>query len=54
MEKENRGEKKSPPKKNLNLKLYKKNTIKSLKETEFFLNNLNHFFRYVKLYKLFK
>ena len=51
----NRGEKKSPPKKKkLSLKTYKKNTINSLNEIEYFLNNLNKAFRYIKIYKIFK
>lgn len=51
---ENRGEKKSPPKKTFNFKLYKKNTIKSLNDVEYFLNNFNHLFKYIKLYKILK
>lgn len=54
----NRGEKNSPQKKNIkkniDFKLYKKNTIKSLNDVEFFLNNFNHYFKYFKLFKLFK
>lgn len=51
----NRGEKKSPPKKKkLSFKTYKKNTINSLNEIEYFLNNLNKAFRYIKIYKIFK
>lgn len=50
----NRGEKKSPPKKKFDFKSCKKNTIKSLNEIEFFLNNLNRAFRYIKVYKIFK
>ena len=49
---EKRGEKKSPPKKSF--KNYKKNTIKSLNDVEYFLNNFRHFLKYVKLYKLLK
>jgi len=50
---ENRGEKKSPPpkKKKLNFKTCKKNT---LNEVEHFLRDFNHFFKYVKLYKILK
>ena len=53
---ENRGEKKSPPpkKKKLNFKTCKKNTINSLNEVEHFLRDFNHFFKYVKLYKILK
>ena len=53
---ENRGEKKSPPpkKKKLNFKICKKNTINSLNEVEHFLRDFNHFFKYVKLYKILK
>ncbi len=53
---ENRGEKKFPPqkKKKLNFKTCKKNTINSLNEVEHFLRNFNHFFKYVKLYKILK
>jgi len=44
----NRGEKKSPQKKSFNFKSCKKNTIKSLNEIEYFLNNLNRAFKYIK------
>ena len=54
MEEKNRGEKKSPQKKQIDFKTYKKNTVKSLKEIEYFLNNFKKFTRYVKIYKLFK
>lgn len=50
----NRGEKESPPKKSFNFKSCKKNTIKSLNEIECFLNDLHHFFHYIKIYKIFK
>lgn len=54
----NRGEKNPPQKKNIkkniDFKLYKKNTIKSLNDVEYFLNNFNHYFKYFKLFKLFK
>lgn len=49
-----RGEKKSPHKKNLNFKTCKKNTIHSLNEIEYFLNDLHRFIHYIKIYKLFK
>ena len=45
----------SPPKKKkLNFKTCKKNTINSLNEVEHFLRDFNHFFKYVKLYKILK
>lgn len=44
----------SNSKKNFNFKLYKNNTIKSLNEVEYFLNNFNNFIKYVKLYKILK
>ena len=51
-EKENRNEKNN--KKHFNFDLYKKNTINSLNDIEYFLNNFNHFFKYLKLYKLIR
>lgn len=50
----NRGEKTPPQKPKINFKLYKNNTIKSLNDVEYFLNNFRHFLKYVKLYKLLK
>lgn len=50
----NRGEKNSPPKKSFDFKLYKKNTMTSLKDVEHFLNNFQHYFKYYKLFKFFK
>lgn len=50
----NRGEKTPPQKSKINFKLYKNNTIKSLNDVEYFLNNFRHFLKYVKLYKLLK
>lgn len=50
----NRGEKNPPQKNSFNLKLYKKNTINSLKEIEYFLNNSKQFLKYLKLYKILK
>ena len=44
----------SNSKKKFNFKLYKNNTIKSLNEVEYFLNNFNNFIKYVKLYKILK
>ncbi len=52
--KENRGEKKSPQKKSFDFKKYKKNTINSLNDVEYFLNNLNKFKRFIKLHKILK
>ena len=54
MEAKNRGAKKSPQKNKFNFKTCKNNTIKSLNEVEYFLNNFKKFARYVKIYKLFK
>lgn len=48
-----RGDKKSPPKK-FDYKKYKKNTLKSLNDVEYFLNNYKKFKRFFKIYKLFK
>ena len=55
-EDENRGEKKNPPpkKKKPNFKNMKNNTVKSLNDVEYFLNNFGNFVKYVKLYKLLK
>ena len=44
----------SNSKKKFIFKLYKNNTIKSLNEVEYFLNNFNNFIKYVKLYKILK
>ena len=52
-ESENRGEK-IKNKKHFNFDLYKKNTLNSLNDVEYFLNNFNHFFKYLKLYKIIK
>ena len=57
---ENRGGKNPPQKhkpnkkKKTDFKTLKNNTIKSLNDVEYFLNNFNHFVKYVKLYKLLK
>lgn len=48
----NRGDKKSPPKKSFNL--YKKNTINSLRDVECFLNHFQHNLKYFKLFKILK
>ena len=55
-ENENRGGKNPPHKKNKknDFKTLKNNTIKSLNDVEYFLNNFGHFVKYVKLYKLLK
>ena len=45
---ENRGGKCPPPKKKFNFKCCKDNTIKSLHEVEYFLNNFHRFIKYVK------
>ncbi len=47
-----RGEKNNSQKKSFNL--YKKNTINSLHDVEYFLNNFQYYFKYFKLYKIFK
>lgn len=41
-------------KKKLNFNKMKNNTICSLKDVEFFLNNFQHTLRYIKLFKLLK
>ncbi len=50
----NRGEKNSPHKKSFDFNLYKKNTINSIHDVEYFLNNFNHYLKYLKLYKIIK
>jgi len=50
----NRGDKIAPPKKNLSFKDIKKNTISSLNDVEFFLNNFNKIVKCLKLYKILK
>ena len=47
-----RGDKKPPQKKSFST--YKKNTINSLNDIEYFLNNLRDIKRFIKIYKLFK
>lgn len=54
MEPKKKGGKKSPPKKKFDFKVYKKNTINSLNEVEYFLNNFKKFSRYVRIYKILK
>ena len=51
---ENRGGKCPPHKKKFNFKCCKDNTIKSLNEVEYFLNNFHRFIKYIKLYKILK
>ena len=51
---ENRGENAPPHRKSFNFKCYKKNTLKSLYDVEFFLNYFNRFIKYIKLYNIFK
>ena len=51
---ENKNGKKCNNKKNFNFDLYKKNTINSLNDVEYFLNNFNRFIKYLKLYKIMK
>lgn len=50
----NRGDKKSPPKKSFDFKLYKNNTINSLRDVECFLNHFQHNLKYFKLFKILK
>ena len=50
----NRGEKKTPPKKSFNLKSCKKNTINSLNEVECFLGNLKNISKKIKIKKILK
>lgn len=54
MEEPKKGNKKLPPKKKFDIKTYQKNTLRSLNEVEYFLNNFKRFSRYVKLFKFFK
>ena len=51
---ENRGGKCPPLKKKFNFKCCKDNTIKSLREVEYFLNHFHRFIKYIKLYKILK
>lgn len=44
----------SPPKKKIDFKSYKNNTVKSLNEVEHFLRNFKQFSKYIKLYKILK
>lgn len=45
---------KNKKKKKLKFKDFKENTIKSLNDTEYFLNNIGFFIKHVKLYKMLK
>ena len=51
---ENRGDRKPPHHKQFNFKTCKNNTVKSLREVEYFLNNFKKFTRCMHLYKFFK
>lgn len=54
-EHEKKEEKKpSSPKKKIDFKSYKNNTVKSLNEVEHFLRNFRQFSKYIKLYKILK
>lgn len=54
MENTNRGDNKPPHKKHSNFSNCTKNTINSLNEVEYFLNNFKNLKRYIHLYKFFK
>lgn len=43
-----------PKHQKMNFKTFKNNTISSLKDVEFFLNNFNKLARCIKLYKILK
>ncbi len=49
----NRGTK-APHNNKKNFNKIKDNTIRSLNEVEYFLNNISHIFKYLKIYKLLK
>ena len=49
-----RGEKKPPQKNKFCFNDFKKNTICSLNDVEYFLNNFSHYYKYIKLIKLLK
>ena len=49
-----RGEEKSSPKKKFDFNLYKNNTMNSIHDVEKFLNNFHDYFKYFKLYKIIK
>ena len=50
----NRNNQKPPQKKKLDFKMCKKNTLKSLHDIEYFLNDFNIFIKYIRLYKILK
>ncbi len=50
----NRGDKPSPPHKKFDFKCCKQNTIKSLNEIEYFLNNFHNITKFIRLYKILK
>ncbi len=54
MENNNRGRPSLPPKKHIDFKCCKDNTIKSLSEVECFLCNIKRTNWYIRLLKLFK
>lgn len=49
-----RGFDSKPPKKKLNFKTMKNNTISSLNDVEYFLNNFSKISHYMKFFKFFK
>ena len=51
---ENRGDKSPHEKNKFNFSKFKNNTITSLNDVEHFLKDFNHFWKYIKLYKILK
>lgn len=51
---ENRADQKSPQKKSFDFKKYKKNTIESLNDVEYFLNNFKKFRHFIRITKILK
>ena len=51
---ENTNKKPLPPKKKIDFKKMKKNTVKSLNEVEGFLHDFHKLFNYIKLYNILK
>lgn len=49
-----RGDESPPPEKKHKFKDLKENTINSLFDVEYFLNNFSSYYKYVKLFKLLK
>ena len=47
-----RGEKKPPNK--FNFKCFTENTVNSLHEVEYFLNNFTYYYKYIRLYKILR